>query len=397
MPSGEPIFTFKLSHSTDGKARKIWGVASAEVLDREKEIVTQGAIQKALEDFMALPIIHWYHSERPVGWITKAKAGEVTLEDGRRVPGLEVYGEIKQTQDADDIWNGIVKGTISEWSIYASRRSGSPECSIPAHQRTSPCITQAMWLWSISICPTGTAQNRTTFLEVVKAMTSGSSALVHPTVDGTKRSIRKTMAEPPIVDDSPTPGPQEQDQNQKRDLPGILEEMATSLQALSDHLGVSDSSSEEEKESPQEDEKEDQDGIKGPTANPEEVKKSAKKCPLEKGEEDCMTDEKKEISKAEEKTPQDSDVNSIVKAQAGRIEQLEAELKALQGPSQDDIVKAQEQKIAELTKEIDIIKAKTPQAKTVVMDPKLVKADRDGLLETKAPGRMAKLNNILLR
>lgn len=70
MPIGasrgeDPLFTFKLSHSTDGKSRKIWGVATTPAMDREKEIIAEGAITKALEDFMALPIIHYYHlSER---------------------------------------------------------------------------------------------------------------------------------------------------------------------------------------------------------------------------------------------------------------------------------------------------------------------------------------------
>lgn len=378
MPIGasrgeDPLFTFKLNHSTDGKSRKIWGVATTPAMDREKEIIAEGAITKALEDFMALPIIHYYHSERPIGWITKARYGEVTLSDGKETRGLEVEGEIKATPDTDDIWHGIVKGEIDEWSIFGTRKAGSRECNIPADKRTSPCITKAMYLWSISLCPRGTGQNRTTFVEIVKAMTSGGSALIHPTVDGTRR-IRK-MDEPgvdsaaPPVDGGPGDAPRSPEE--------IMEEILSAVMAISDHLGVGGGDNEVTEEGQDE-----LPPIPPPTAQ-EEVEKAegtglddvAKEDDLEK----CTGLNKKEVKKAEDAPQGDQKVDpSIVKAQADRIAALEAELNEL--------------------------KKRTPQGRTIVVDPTIAKGAKpslDGKTNT-TPGTgtlstMARIEKILQR
>jgi len=369
--SEDPLFTFKLQHSTDGKSRKIRGVASTPTQDRDKEVIAEGAITKALEDFMALPIIHYYHSERPIGWVTKARYGDVTLPDGRQTRGLEVEGEIKNTPDTDDVWNGIVKGDIDEWSIFGTRRSGSRECDIPADKRTSPCITKAMYLWSISLCPSGTGRNRTTFAEVVKAITSGGTALIHPTVDGTTRRIKK-MTEPGEEPISPPPvdGPGEEP------TAGItLERVYEALMAISDHLGIGGGENEATEEGPEE-----LPPIPPPTAQ-EEVAKAEGTGLDDVAEEDDLekcTGLKKEVKKADPAQEETSPVDpTIVKAQADRIAALETELNEL--------------------------KRKTPQARTVVIDPNIAKAAKpplDGTSNT-PPGSglstMARIERILTR
>ena len=58
-----------LEPSTD---RQIYGRAHFPDLDREKELIVIEAIEKALPDFMKHPILHYQHSERPVGMVNKA-------------------------------------------------------------------------------------------------------------------------------------------------------------------------------------------------------------------------------------------------------------------------------------------------------------------------------------
>lgn len=370
MPIGStkesPLFTFKLQHSTDGKSRKIWGVASTEAQDREKEVIAETAIQKALENFMALPIIHWYHSERPIGWITKARYGDVVLQDGRTTRGLEVEGEIKATTDTDDVWNAIVKGMVDEWSIYGTRRAGSQECNIPAHMRTSPCITKAMHLWSISLCPRGTGQNRTTFVEIVKAMTSSGSALIHPTVDGT-RSIKKMAPEPELDPGSPPPEPG-MGEDTAQSPEEILQEILATVKEIKDHIGAGG----EEESAPGEDELP---PIPGPTDNPEEEE-------IEKGE------------TPDEKVPPQEDEDEVKKCKDIK--------KAEDLPVDPTIVKAQADRILALETELDELKRRTPQKKTVLtLDPTIKKGATPPANSPQntppGPSRLARLDKILQR
>jgi Caudovirus prohead protease. len=368
MPIGStkesPLFTFKLQHSADGKSRKIWGVASTEAQDREKEVIAETAIQKALENFMALPIIHWYHSERPIGWITKARYGDVVLQDGRKTRGLEVEGEIKNTPDTDDVWNGILKGQIDEWSIFGTRRSGSLECNIPPHMRTSPCITKAMYLWSISLCPRGAGQNRTTFVEIVKAMSSGGSALIHPTMDEV-RSIKKMAPKPPIDPGAPASGDDQVDAPKGPEE--LLNEILASLNEIKEHLGVGGEDEPTEGEG-----EEELPPIPVPTSNEE------KEDEIQKGDEPLEGED----------LPQDE------------VKKCTDQVKKAGDPEPVDptIVKAQADRIAELQAEVDALKRKTPQGKTIVVDPTIVKGgkpSKNGTPNTPdSPGQMARFNRL---
>lgn len=394
MPDGaystERSFSFALSHSSDGKSRKIWGVCSTEAPDREMEIITEEAIQKALKDFMVLPIIHYFHSEHPIGWISKAKYGPVLpilLEFGivpeGPVPerGLVVIGEVKNTPDCEKVWNGIVKGLISEWSIAGTRTSGSPECSIPATMRSRPCITKAMNLWSISICPRGTGQNRSTLVGIVKAMTSGGTALIHPVVDGTEKEIKKMAPIPGEPDSTDATSPPAGDDVQVAEAPPtqstdeLLKEVLAKVNAILEHLGGDVSGGEEKAD--EDTTPEEEDSIPKPTSTDhEEVKKSEVKP--QEGEDDQTPPVKKcnqEVEKAMDTAPPENDPNSIVKAQADRITQLEQENNDL--------------------------KAKTPAPRTIVIDPKIQKAGKPSL-DGSAPGspdksRLGRITSILTR
>lgn len=195
IQKGEQLFVFDLQHVMENNERKVWGRAQCPEVDREKEVVLKAAMEAALQDFMALPIMHYNHSERPVGWFTKA------YFEGQE---LYVEGRIKNTPDTNDVWEDIVKGRLAQWSIFGRRIQGSPECQVPPHQRISPCITKALHLYSISICPRNTAINPRTFAQVMKALTSSDTSLIHPTTDEKFRR-RDTM---PLPNDPTAAGPQ---------------------------------------------------------------------------------------------------------------------------------------------------------------------------------------------
>ena len=188
-----------LSYTTepDGK-RKVWGCCSIPTVDREKELILREALEEALSNYMALPVFHYNHTERPIGMATSAQFGQDH--------GLYVEGYIKPTDDCDDVWSEIQSGKLTQWSIYGKRIEGNQFCRLDPQHRSSPCVTSKMRLDSISICPKGDAINQGTFLEIVKALaadvdadstitksTDSSSGLIHATADGAKQEA--TMPE----------------------------------------------------------------------------------------------------------------------------------------------------------------------------------------------------------
>jgi len=139
------MYEYKVDFSIlSESSREIEGIATAPVMDHEKEIILKEAIEKALPDYLKLPVLHYNHTERPVGMVKEAKV----LENG----GLYVKAFIKDTKDADDVWNRISKGEINSFSIYGRRINASDECKIHPNKRTSPCITKSIFLDSITLC-----------------------------------------------------------------------------------------------------------------------------------------------------------------------------------------------------------------------------------------------------
>lgn len=95
----------------DGKRRLIQGYASVgDVLDRQNEVITLGALVRAKEDLLANSTIFFNHehNELPIG---KTIAAEV---DGN---GLLITVEISQSKSADDVWTLIEEGILDRFSI----------------------------------------------------------------------------------------------------------------------------------------------------------------------------------------------------------------------------------------------------------------------------------------
>jgi hypothetical protein len=154
----EVSFDFEVLSKSE---RTIRGVASVESIDRENELITKSALKEAIGGFEQLPILHYQHTERPIGICTKAQITD---------RGLEIEGKIPNHPQWDDIWERITKGDLTKYSIHGRRRVFSPECKLAVNSRDSPCITKGLYLDSISIVSGSTAINQDTFVEVVKAM-----------------------------------------------------------------------------------------------------------------------------------------------------------------------------------------------------------------------------------
>lgn len=157
---------FELSfdvRNLDSSSRTFHGLASDETLDFENEKVLVTALEKAIEGYMQLPIVHEQHTERSVAYIEKATV------DSR---GLWVEGKVPMHKQWDDVWDRIEKGDLSQFSIKGRRTNYSEACRIKPGARSSPCVTSGLFLDSISICKSGTAVNPATFLEIKKALES---------------------------------------------------------------------------------------------------------------------------------------------------------------------------------------------------------------------------------
>lgn len=188
MADADPIFTVDVQ-GMEPSERRVWGRASAPVPDRELEIVETEGLQEALSDFLTLPVLMMNHTDRPIGMVTKAwfKDGEFYIE-----------GEIKSTGDCDDVWAGIESGHLSQFSIGARRRAGSPACRLRPEARTEPCRTTALDLYSVSLCPRDTAQNPSTFCEIRKALCRKSE---HPMPED--MTLNPPGEEPQAIEEQP--------------------------------------------------------------------------------------------------------------------------------------------------------------------------------------------------
>jgi hypothetical protein len=151
----EPI-QFDIDFTIDSPY-KIKGKASSPNIDREKEKILLHAFNESLPNFMKAPILHVQHTERPIGTITKAEV----KDDG-------LYIESNIFEHCDDIWKDIESGELSKFSIYGVRKAGTFSCQLDPNQRTEPCITKSLDLWSISLVGDN-AINQDTWLDIVKS------------------------------------------------------------------------------------------------------------------------------------------------------------------------------------------------------------------------------------
>lgn len=198
---GEQPISFSIDFQVDSDYQ-ISGCAHFEDIDRENEVIAIKAIKESLGNFMKHPILHYQHTERPIGTFTEA-----TIKG----KALFVKANVYDTPDNADAWEEIKTGKLNAFSIYGKRKISSPECKLRPEQRTSPCRTDALDLWSISAVgkQAGTHEvNEHTFLDVVKSFThlyknedilikadTTESTLIHTTTDGTKGGRRKDNME----------------------------------------------------------------------------------------------------------------------------------------------------------------------------------------------------------
>jgi hypothetical protein len=171
---GDLSFTVDFKVETD---RVISGVAHFPEVDKENELILMDAISKALPSFMKHPILHLQHSERPVGLVNEAK-----IEDNKFIIKASIFDD----DDTDDVWDDILKGKLFKFSIYGRRTVGSRECKLHPRTRTTPCVTKAIRLWSISVV-SGNAINERSFFEVVKGLMETDETFIKGN-DNTKTS-----------------------------------------------------------------------------------------------------------------------------------------------------------------------------------------------------------------
>ncbi len=230
-------FTVPITGWDDG-TRRIWGLASRPSPDRENEIIESDAIRESLPEFSKLPILVWNHTDQVIGVIP-----EMWFE------GDDFYigAQLKDGPDVTPIWNKVLDGTARQFSVTIFRLQRSASCYLPPTARREPCRTTKLWMYSISLCPTGHAVNPASWAAVRKALTA-ASGLVHATVDGSRRQCkRKAMPDdeevtqnPPETGDTTPPAPPEVPPPAEQ-TPGIQEVLAgivARLGAIEEKVGI---------------------------------------------------------------------------------------------------------------------------------------------------------------
>jgi len=116
--------------------RKIRGCAHFPTIDKERELILSDAISKALPDFMKHPILHYRHTERPVGTVTKAYIDN----DG----AFHIEGSIYDTPDTDDVWEQVKKGELNKFSIYGKENRCLSRMLYPSWATNLPVCNESV-------------------------------------------------------------------------------------------------------------------------------------------------------------------------------------------------------------------------------------------------------------
>lgn len=162
-------FVYTVKFTVDESSRKIEGLATGEGLDKDNEIILAKALKKAIPFYMKLPVLTVDHTERPVGL-----CDELSLKDDNQV---YLKGWIKDTEDADDVWARILKGVkepdapdaLNAFSIYGRRINGTSPCKLHPSVRTDPCVSEEVYIDSITLCGNNKRYPEATF-NIVKAV-----------------------------------------------------------------------------------------------------------------------------------------------------------------------------------------------------------------------------------
>lgn len=145
--------------------RIIQGVASAPVYDRQNELITADALKKAIHDFMVLPVLTVQHSQYVAGLVN-----DIWMDDHDR---LCIKAHIKNTSDVDQVWDLIKAGKLNAFSITGGRKSST--CNVSG----APCITDDLFINSITICGDNKVNPEAYFDVVVKSIiTQGDESTI---------------------------------------------------------------------------------------------------------------------------------------------------------------------------------------------------------------------------
>jgi HK97 family phage prohead protease len=111
-------------------ARYFAGWASAEVIDRQGDVIEVGAFRKTMDLFMQLgSSIIDQHSNRKVGQYINYEFRDKTCGDGTEKPGVYMEGVIYKGQRIhDDVWEKVKSGEYSGLSIGADPLETKREC-----------------------------------------------------------------------------------------------------------------------------------------------------------------------------------------------------------------------------------------------------------------------------
>jgi phage head maturation protease len=139
------VWTFQQSKIFESK-RIIEGIATSPTIDLENEIVSSEAVAEALPMFMNnnAPIT-FMHSEFIVGTCESAKM----LDNGSLFVRCRIF---EDNPDVDDVWRMVLAGVIRSFSITFRRVKVTPSCYIDPAHRTVPCVSEKIYLRSITLC-----------------------------------------------------------------------------------------------------------------------------------------------------------------------------------------------------------------------------------------------------
>lgn len=95
--------------------------------------------------------------------------GKKDFDPDAKVGDTYFKAVIPDDPEFDDIWLKIQKGLYNKISIYGVRTQASSECQLLPHQRTSPCVTKGIRLWSFSLVGDN-AINPGSYIKIAKAI-----------------------------------------------------------------------------------------------------------------------------------------------------------------------------------------------------------------------------------
>lgn len=205
--------------------RIISGVATAPIYDRENELITREAVEKALPDFMVCPVLTYNHLEFPIGIVTKAEFDSKNQ--------LIIEAKIKKGSSVDDIWNMIKSGELNSFSISGRRVEST--CTGDGN----PCITKALHLNAITICGDNRCNPAATFVVKSDNMEEETNKLdeltnLVKTVSESVISLSSKVDSLQKAEDKKEEDKKEEPPKEEDDMKKSLEDMSKTVSELSE-------------------------------------------------------------------------------------------------------------------------------------------------------------------